>query len=102
MGVDRFGNQHAPNLPYALGEILASKEDDFATLQRAWSLIRERGLGKVYVFTGLERSLPLATGELELADDEIAPALYFERLKKLALKHLGARRKPTMLPSSFG
>ena len=43
MGVDRFGNPHAPNLPYTRGEILSSTEDDFVKLQRAWSLIRERG-----------------------------------------------------------
>jgi len=58
-------------------------------LKRAWSLIRERGPGSTYVFTGLEHSLPLAAEELEFADDEIAPALSFERLKELALDHLG-------------
>ena len=40
MTFDRFGNPHAPNLPYARGKILASTEDDFAKLQVAWSLIR--------------------------------------------------------------
>ena len=89
MSVDRFGNSHAPNLSYARGEILRSTEDDFRKLQRAWSLIRERGPGSTYVFTGLEHSLPLAAEELEFADDEIAPALSFERLKELALDHLG-------------
>ena len=89
MGIDRFGNSHAPNLSYARGEILRSTEDDFRKLQRAWSLIRERGPGSTYVFTGLEHSLPLAAEELEFADDEIAPALSFERLKELALDHLG-------------
>jgi L-seryl-tRNA(Ser) seleniumtransferase len=89
MGIDRFGNAHAPNLSYARGEILRSTEDDFQKLQRAWSLIRERGPGNTYVFTGLEHSLPLAAEELEFADDEIAPALSFERLKELALDHLG-------------
>ena len=73
MGIDRFGNPHAPNLSYARGEILRSTEDDFRKLQRAWSLIRERGPGSTYVFTGLEHSLPLAAEELEFADDEIAP-----------------------------
>jgi hypothetical protein len=29
MGIDRFGNAHAPNLSYARGEILRSTEDDF-------------------------------------------------------------------------
>jgi L-seryl-tRNA(Ser) seleniumtransferase len=89
MGLDRFGNLHAPNLPYARGEILGSTEDDFEKLQRAWSLIRGRAADKIYVFTGLEHSLPLAAQELAFADDEIAPALCFERLKALALDHLG-------------
>jgi hypothetical protein len=47
MSVDRFGNSHAPDLSYARGEILRSTEDDFRKLQRAWSLIRERGLGRI-------------------------------------------------------
>jgi hypothetical protein len=68
MKVDRFGNPHAPNLSYALGEILSSTEDDFRKLQVAWSLIRERGPGNTYVFTGLEHSLPLVADELEFAD----------------------------------
>jgi L-seryl-tRNA(Ser) seleniumtransferase len=89
MSVDRFGNSHASHLSYAHGEILGSTEDDFAKLQRAWSLIRERGPDKTYVFTGLEHSLPLAAEELAFADDEIAPALCMGRLKMLALDHLG-------------
>src|ERR1700723_997676 len=93
MGIDRFGNPHASNLSYARGEILRSTEDDFQKLQRAWSLIRERGPGSTYVFTGLEHSLPLAAEELELADDEIAPALSFGRLKEVALDHLGGSPK---------
>jgi L-seryl-tRNA(Ser) seleniumtransferase len=89
MATDRFGNPYAPNLPYARGRILTNTEDDFRKLQRAWALIRERGPKSVLVFTGLEHSLPMSGEELRLADDEIAPALYFERLKTLALKHLG-------------
>src|SRR5580704_17744381 len=67
----------------------AAPRTSFQKLQRAWSLIRERGPGGTYVLTGLEHSLPLAAEELEFADDEIAPALSFERLKELALDHLG-------------
>ena len=89
MAVDRFGNPHAPNLPYARGKILAGTEDDFAKLEVAWSWIRRRGPGSIHIFTGLEHSLPLAAEELAFADDEIAPALYFERLKELAFRHLG-------------
>jgi L-seryl-tRNA(Ser) seleniumtransferase len=89
MATDRFGNPYAPNLPYARGRILASTEDDFRKLQRAWALIGERGPESVFIFTGLEHSLPKSGEELRFADDEIAPALYFERLRSLALDHLG-------------
>src|SRR5215831_9530154 len=89
MDVDRFGNTHAPGLSYARGKIIRSTEDDFQKLQRAWALIRERGQGQIYVFTGLEHSLPLAAEELAYTDDEIAPAQCFERLKARALEHLG-------------
>jgi L-seryl-tRNA(Ser) seleniumtransferase len=89
MATDRFGNPHAPNLPYARGKILATTEDDFRKLQRAWALIRERGPEAVFIFTGLEHALPMSGDELRFADDEIAPALYFERLRTLALEHLG-------------
>jgi L-seryl-tRNA(Ser) seleniumtransferase len=51
-------------------------------------VIRERGPDAVFIFTGLEHALPMSGDELPFADDEIAPALYFERLKTLALEHL--------------
>ena len=89
MTIDRFGNPHAPNLPYARGRILAKTQDDFRKLQRAWTLIRQHGPDSVFIFTGLEHALPMTGEELRFADDEIAPALYFERLKALALEHLG-------------
>jgi hypothetical protein len=89
MSVDRFGNSHAPDLSYARGEILAAPRTISESCNGAWSLIRERGPGRIYIFTGLEHSLPLVAGELQFADDEIAPALSFERLKELALDHLG-------------
>jgi L-seryl-tRNA(Ser) seleniumtransferase len=89
MSVDRFGNKHAPNLSYARGDILTSTEDDFQKLQLAWSLIREKGPRHVFVFTGLDHKMPLAAEELEFADDEIGPALSFDRLKALTLDHLG-------------
>ena len=85
---DRFGNPHAPNLPYARGQILASTEDDFRKLQHAWTVMRQRGVDNLFIFTGLEHALPMTGDELLVADDEIAPALYFERLRALALDHL--------------
>jgi L-seryl-tRNA(Ser) seleniumtransferase len=89
MRADRFGNQHAPTLSYARGKILASTEDDFRKLQRAWAIVRERGPDAIFIFTGLEHSLPMQAEDLRYADDEIAPALHFERLKSLALEHFG-------------
>ena len=89
MATDRFGNPNAPSLPYARGRILATTEDDFRKLQRAWAIIRERGPDAVFVFTGLEHSLPMTGEEVRFADDELAPAVYFERLQVLALAHLG-------------
>lgn len=87
--MDRFGNPFAPTLSYARGKILASTEDDFRKLQCAWAIIRKRGPESIFIFTGLEHSLPMTPEDLRWADDEIAPALYFDRLKALALDHLG-------------
>ena len=89
MNKDRFGNPHAPNLSYARGKILSSTEDDFRKLQNAWRIIRERGPKSTFIFTGLEHSLPMKPEDIEFADDEIGPAIHFERLKELTLKHLG-------------
>ena len=86
---DRFGNRFAPTLSYARGKILAATEDDFRKLQRAWGIIRSRGPEAIFVFTGLEHSLPMEPEDLRWADDEIAPALYWDRLTTLALDHLG-------------
>jgi L-seryl-tRNA(Ser) seleniumtransferase len=74
-------------LPYVRGEILASTEDDLAKLRAAWRIIRNRD---VFDFTGLERSLVLPETAPELLlHDELAPALYAERVTALALDHLG-------------
>jgi L-seryl-tRNA(Ser) seleniumtransferase len=71
-----------PELPYGRGDILGSTEDDFAKLRAAWRIIEERG-GDVFNFTGLERSLG------DGPDDDVAPAVHGERLRGLALEHLG-------------
>ena len=93
MGRDRFGNEHAPGLPYARGSILASTEDDFRKLQQAWRVIEARvkqhGPDSIHNFSGLEHGLPLTPEELPSANDFVAPALYFERFRAAALDHLG-------------
>ncbi len=86
---DRFGNPLAPGLPYARGAIVRTTEDDLRKLRRAWRVIERRGAGRVFNFSGLERSLPLRPEDLALADDELAPALHGERFRALALEHLG-------------
>jgi L-seryl-tRNA(Ser) seleniumtransferase len=93
MKKDRFGNIHAPGLPYARGKLITSTEDDIAKLRTAWGLIErriaEKGRGAVFNLSGLERSLPGEAEDPWLLDDELAPALYGERLRALALAHLG-------------
>jgi L-seryl-tRNA(Ser) seleniumtransferase len=89
MDRDRFGNPFAPSLSYARGKILSSTEDDFRKLQRAWRLMREHGPESIFIFTGLEHGLPMKPEDLRFADDEIGPAIWFDRLTTLALDHLG-------------
>ena len=90
---DRFGNEHAPGVPYARGKILTSTAHDFRKVRQAWRHIEARiaagGSGAVFNFSGLEHGLPLDAAELPLADDFIAPALYFEKFTKAALDHFG-------------
>jgi L-seryl-tRNA(Ser) seleniumtransferase len=103
MTTDQFGNTFAAGLPYARGSIIRSTEDDFVKLQRAHRVIERRiaaaGREAIFNFSGLERGLPLEASELALADDEVAPALVGERVRALALEHLGGdpRRHDVML-----
>ena len=90
---DRFGNPHAPALPYARGRILTSTEDDFRKLRQAWrylaARIDELGPEGVYNFSGLEHGLPLEADELPIANDFVAPALFFDKFRAAALEHMG-------------
>jgi L-seryl-tRNA(Ser) seleniumtransferase len=90
---DRFGNPFASGVPYARGQILKNTEDDFRKLQEAWRHIRNRvetrGPSAVFNFSGLEHGLPLEPGDLAIANDFVAPALYFDKFRKAALDHLG-------------
>ena len=93
MPQDRFGNAYAPGVPYARGDILTSTEDDFRKFQQAWrhieARVRAQGPEAIYNFSGLEHGLPLLAEELPIANDFVAPALYFEPFKQAALAHLG-------------
>ena len=93
MNQDRFGNEYAPGVPYARGKILTSTEDDFRKLQQVWTHIAARvnaqGPDAIYNFSGLEHGLPLEAEELPVANDFVAPALYFNAFKEAALGHFG-------------
>ena len=93
MSQDRFGNPYAAGVPYARGEILTSTEDDFRKLQQAWqhiaARVRTQGPEAVFNLSGLEHGLPLQADELPVANDFVAPALYFDAFKQVALEHLG-------------
>ncbi|MDX1527349.1 MAG: hypothetical protein R3337_01905, partial [Gammaproteobacteria bacterium] len=90
---DRFGNPHAPDLPYARGAFIRDTADDLAKLRHAWRLLKGRidaqGLDAVYNFSGLDRRLDLDDVDLNFLDDEIAPAVYVDDLTRLGLEHLG-------------
>lgn len=93
MSQDRFGNTYAAGVPYARGDILTSTEDDFRKMQQAWQHIATRvhaqGPEAVFNMSGLEHGLPLQADELPVANDFVAPALYFDSFKQAALEHLG-------------
>src|SRR5215470_12490783 len=93
MSTDHFGNVYAPGLPYARGQILTSTEDDFRKFQEAWrhiaARVRTGGPEAIYNFSGLEHGLPLSPDELPIANDFVAPALYFDQFKQAALEHFG-------------
>ncbi len=93
MTQDRFGNTYATGVPYARGQILSSTEDDFRKFQQAWhhiaARVQNQGPDGVYNLSGLEHGLPLEAEELPIANDFVAPALYFDAFKQAALDHLG-------------
>lgn len=93
MSVDRFGNRYAAGLPYARGRIVASTHDDVRKLRHAWQVMKQRirrhGRDSLFNFSGLERARPVQPGDLPHMDDDIAPALYLDQFRELALRHLG-------------
>src|SRR6185369_16068620 len=51
--------------------------------------VKQHGPDSIHNFSGLEHGLPLTAEELPVANDFVAPALYFDRFKAAALDHLG-------------
>ncbi|NQU61172.1 MAG: hypothetical protein HQ512_08585 [Rhodospirillales bacterium] len=93
MSEDRFGNPHAPGLPYAHGDFIQGSKDHHVKLRHAWNIIdrrvKEKGLSAIYNLSGLDRRFEAPADGLALLDDELAPALMGERLNELALDHFG-------------
>ena len=93
MAEDRFGNPHAPGLPYAYGEHIRSSQDDHTKLRHAWQHIEQHasagGLADIYNLSGLERGMDLKADHADPLDDELAPALMGDRMNALALDHVG-------------
>ena len=78
----------ASELPYERGLLIRSTADDVAKLAAARRIVAQRhAAGMLFDFTGLDRALD-APAEAPL-DDELAPALYGDRLTAVALEHLG-------------
>jgi L-seryl-tRNA(Ser) seleniumtransferase len=93
MATDPLGNPLAPGLPYARGTVVTSTADDLAKLRHAWRIVearvRKEGPDGIFNFTGLERALRVEPADLPFLEDEVAPALYGERIRELALAHVG-------------
>jgi L-seryl-tRNA(Ser) seleniumtransferase len=78
------------SLPYQRGSLLPDTAADMEKLRAAWRIVERRQReGTLFNFTGLERSLDLGDAEPAVLDDDLAPALFGERLTELALEHLG-------------
>jgi L-seryl-tRNA(Ser) seleniumtransferase len=78
------------SLPYERGSLLPDTAADMEKLRAAWGIVERRQReGALFNFTGLERSLDLGDAEPAVLDDDLAPALFGERLTELALEHLG-------------
>lgn len=84
------------DLPYARGRLLRNTADDITKLQAAWSVIATRiesgGRQRLYNFSGLDRAIHLRPDDLDYLDDEIAPALYGQKMVAAGIEHLGGRR----------
>ncbi|MBI4588175.1 MAG: hypothetical protein HY725_05010 [Candidatus Rokubacteria bacterium] len=95
MRVDRFGNKLAEGYAYAVGEILSKTADQIRKRERAWRIIggivKEKGVKGLYSFTGLDRGFHPEPEDLEYMDEEVAPGLFHDRFRELALDMMGGQ-----------
>lgn len=95
MTTDAFGNEIDPTVGYARGRFLASSADEVRRLRRAQQVaadvVAARGVGSIGVFTGNARAFPLSAADLDLAEEWIGPGRFADRLRQVAIEHLGGR-----------
>ncbi len=95
MATDVFGNEIDPTVGYARGRFLASSADEVRRLRHAQrvaaDVVVERGVESIGVFTGNARAFPLTADDLDLAEEWIGPGRFAERLREVAIDHLGGR-----------
>lgn len=93
MNIDRFGNPIMDGYAYAMGEILQKTSDQIRKREHAWRIIgrivREKGIKGIYSFTGLDRGFHPEVEDIEFMDEEIAPGLYLDRFRELAVAMMG-------------
>ena len=78
------------SLPYERGACCPTRRRTWRSCARpGGSSSAAHGDGTLFNFSGLERSLDLGGADASLLDDDLAPALFGERLTELALEHLG-------------
>lgn len=91
--LDGFGNPLDP-VGYARGTVLASSVEEAKRLREGQRLaadrVRTHGSESIAVFTGNQRDFPLQAADINtLAEEWVGPGLYAERLRSLAVDHLG-------------
>lgn len=93
MTIDRFGNPVMDGYSYAMGEVLQKTSDQIRKREHAWRIIggivREKGVKGIYSFTGLDRGFHPEPEDIEWMDEEIAPGLYLDRFRELAVAMMG-------------
>ncbi len=93
--VDAFGNVLDPTVGYARGAILSSSAAEIRRLRNAQrvaaDVVTERGADAIGVFTGNSRDFPLTPDDLDRCEEWVGPGLYADRLREVAIDHLGGR-----------
>lgn len=96
MSTDSFGNPIDPTVGYARGEFLDSSAAEVRRLRHAQRVaamvVAERGIDSIGIFTGNARSFPLSSADLELAEEWVGPGRFADRLRVVAIDHLGGHR----------